>query len=243
MKRIGYVKINRIGCFFDQHCLPIYNIFMEQKYFVVIADIINSKKIVERGELQKTLEKTLKEVNEKKEGIVSPYTITLGDEFQAVYDKPDNIFSHIWHILEKVFPHKIRFSIGIGKITTNINRKNALGMDGEAFYLARNGIERLKEEKKVYFRINTEIPEIDLINNILKLISSLIITWKKDRYKIFNYYRTGLKVKEIAEKLENEKEKSLTERAIHKNINDGKLKEIIEIENGILDILENKDKA
>lgn len=100
---------------------------------VIIADIVDSKKISARKEVQLTLKDVLIQINHDSEnGILSPFTITLGDEFQAVYRCSATLIKDLFLILVKLFPVRIRFSIGFGKISTEINEHEAIGMDGPA---------------------------------------------------------------------------------------------------------------
>lgn len=48
-------------------------------------------------------------------------------------------------IKKEIYPHEIRFGIGIGAITTQINHEFALGADGPSYHKARNCIETLKK--------------------------------------------------------------------------------------------------
>lgn len=55
------------------------------KVIAVIADIVDSRQIERRQEFQRRLQACLGDLNETSSALLSPYTITLGDEFQAVY--------------------------------------------------------------------------------------------------------------------------------------------------------------
>lgn len=206
----------------------------DKKYLVLIGDIISSRKVENRNDLQNKLLDVFNDLNlsDKKEHLISPFTITLGDEFQAVYDKADSIFSDSIRILEKTLPQKIRFSFGIGEISTEINRKQSIGMDGSAFYLARAGIEKLKESKGSHkFNLyGLEDPELEkLYNNILMIFSNLLEGWNRNRYYILRSTIARKAVKVIAGDL------LITEAAVYKNISDGNIREMM----AILDIMIN----
>lgn len=47
-------------------------------------------------------------------------------------------------------PTKIRFGVGVGNITTQIQKMNIQEMDGTAFHLARKAIEQSAKEKQKY---------------------------------------------------------------------------------------------
>jgi Mor family transcriptional regulator len=201
----------------------------ESKFIVVIGDVISSRKVEQRNELQKKLRDILDDLNTAacEHHLVSPYTITLGDEFQAVYDNANCLFLDSIRILERTFPQKIRFSFGIGEISTDINREQSLGMDGSAFYYAREGITHLKDLRgKFMFHIHgLGDPELeDLFNNFLLIFSNQLEGWNRNRYVILRSMMEGKAVKKIAKKLE------LTETAVYMNIYDGSIREMIAIQ-------------
>ena len=65
-------------------------------YIAIIGDIIASKKIIDRDTAQKKLYTLLDKINIKyKEQLYSPFTITAGDEFQALFIPNTYIFQII----------------------------------------------------------------------------------------------------------------------------------------------------
>jgi len=210
-----------------------------KKYIVTIGDVISSRKIKKRNDLQKMLLGVFNDLNtpEQNHHLISPYTITLGDEFQAVYQKADRLFLDSIRILEKTFPQKIRFSFGIGEISTDINQEQSIGMDGSAFYFAREGIVNLKDQRGNYkYNIyGLEDPELEnLFNNMLYIFSNLLEGWNKNRYYILRSTMEGKAVKEIA------KELKLTDTAVYMNIYDGSIREMIAILEVMINRINNK---
>ena len=120
-------------------------------YLALIGDICGSRKVGERAQLQETLRCVLDQLNAAHgEGLVSPFTITLGDEFQAVLSTATPVWEMIAAIQSELFPVRVRFGLGLGEIETAINREAALGMDGPAFHLAREAMDVLKTEAGLY---------------------------------------------------------------------------------------------
>jgi len=196
------------------------------KKIVLIGDIVNSKSISQRGKIQLQLNSIFKKINGNKL-LLSPYTITLGDEFQAVYNKADSIFNHIWQISLAVHPLKIRFSVGVGDISTKINKMQAIGMDGPAFYNARNGLNELKDSGFLFIINSDELISKEIIKHSLFLISHLISGWKKSRLNILVLLNENFSIGEIAKKLK------ITDKAVYKNIDAGAIKIITDLTNEI----------
>lgn len=193
----------------------------------LIGDIVSSRMIKERKDIQNKLNRTFKRINEKEENISSPLTITLGDEFQAVYSKANFIFKHIWEIISSIYPEKVRFSIGIGEITTEINHKQAIGMDGPAFHNARKGLDEIK---KTYFQFNITAEEqlnLELLRQAIFLVSHISYNWKETRLSIISMMYQNLPVNEIAKKIK------ISDKAVYKNIDAGALQTVIRLTNEI----------
>lgn len=175
-------------------------------YIAVIGDIINSKEINDRGSVQKKLASVLNDINiDYKEDIASKFMITLGDEFQGLLHRGSNLIKIIEEIEYRMYPVKIRFGIGVGSITTDINYEMPLGADGPAYYYAREMIEDIKsfrdKPEECDFKIKSESNETDLLfNTISLLLSSMKRKWTDRQRDIVHssYYFTA-KQKKIAE--------------------------------------------
>lgn len=208
------------------------------QYIVLIGDLVGSKDLNnrEREKCQSILKETLEKINnEDSSSIRSPLTITLGDEFQAVYDDISTVLADSWSVLAALHPVGVRFSMGIGRIYTPINSEQALGMDGPAFHVAREGMNQLKSSGRIY---NVEIgslsdrPEeivslVDLVNHTLHFLSNELKQWKKTRFQILVMLQEGLSVKKIAEEI------GISESAVYKNRVDGDLNLILELKDSI----------
>ena len=124
-------------------------------YLALIADVIDSKMVQERFDLQKQLEKTLQTMNELfGEFLASNFTLTLGDEFQALLKVDAPVFQMIDTLRSLLTPTQLRFGIGLGEIVTDIDPLQSIGADGPAYWNARAAI-KLVHQKNVYG--NTQI--------------------------------------------------------------------------------------
>jgi hypothetical protein len=113
------------------------------RVIAVIGDIVGSRRISERMAFQRRLQKAVADTNILSAShTASPYTITLGDEVQAVYENADGLIHHILYLMSGISPISMRFAIGVGSLSTPINTDMAIGMDGPAFHAARDGLER-----------------------------------------------------------------------------------------------------
>lgn len=203
------------------------------KVVAIIGDIVESKKITDRSVFQEDLANHFKKLNKKsKNEIMSPYTITLGDEFQVIYKNLDKIFSDMWSILEHVYPQKIRFSIGLDTLSTRINPNKAIGMDGPAFHIAREGINNLKKYSSSIVQLyDAKSETVNLINKSLALVFHSSKNWKKNSISIINNLTNDVEIKKIAADL------NISVRAVYKNIQINYLNEIIDLQDEIIKII------
>lgn len=185
---------------------------------VLIGDLIASRKVQDRARLQRLLAKTLGALNRHKSDVIaSPYTLTLGDEYQAVLNHADYLFEDIARVLAAIYPQQARISIAVGTIDTAINLRQAIGMDGPAFHLARDNLERLKKERGLFKISGVSSDCLELANLALQLVARDMRKWKHTRIQVFARLYEDLSATQIAEQLQ------LSEKTIYKSIDTGDL--------------------
>lgn len=164
-----------------------------KSYIAIIGDIKDSKKIKDRNAVQKNLHSVLLDINEKyKKDIYSKFTITLGDEFQGLLSDGVNTMNIITEIEQRMYPVKLRFGVGIGAITTDINTEIALGADGPGYYMARTAIEYIKSDEKkkqtntadIRIEIDGNNETAQILNTILSLMTVIKEGWSDRQREI-----------------------------------------------------------
>ncbi|MEM9743703.1 MAG: SatD family protein [Pseudomonadota bacterium] len=196
------------------------------QYLALIGDIVASKRLAapKRAQIQANLDASLKGLNRqrKRRGIASAFTITLGDEFQALFERADALFPSLFAIERDLYPTRLRFAIGVGRIVTRVHERTALGMDGPAFHEARRGIDVLRNANRRYGVFGLE-PASPYLDAALALISHQRETWKPARLETLLDLLDGRKAGSTADRL------GLSLQAIYKNISAGALEPITQI--------------
>ncbi len=174
----------------------LFFFYFYDKYVAIIGDIVDSKKIDDRKVIQQKFKKVLADINVKySEDIASKFTITLGDGFQGLLKSRKNIMKIICEIEMAMTPIELRFGIGIGNISTDINLDNSSEIDGSAYHRARKMIKEIESKKFQYTERHSSIMicseenniEIDeLLNSILSVCTALKSKWT-DRQKEIIY--------------------------------------------------------
>lgn len=182
------------------------------RYIAVIGDIKESKSITERNYVQERLKNILNNVNECfKDDIAAKFLITLGDEFQGLLKNTGHLLDIVKLIQIQMYPVKLRFGIGIGEISTEINHEAAIGADGPAYYAARRMIEDIREQEKKIKKQAADIQisiydgdkfEITEINTLLLLMKVIEENWsEKQRYTIWDMSTNGGSQEECAKRM------------------------------------------
>ena len=182
---------------------------------VIIGDIVHSSAIRKRSEFQKKFKRVVEELN-RRCNLASPYTVTLGDEFQAVYRDATLILDHAFTLIAKLLPHRLRISIGVGPLTTELNPRQSIGMDGPAFYVARAGIELLRASGESMC-VCAAGYDVGLEDCAVRLISRQVHKWRSTRWQVLRGLVNAQSVGVIAGEL------GMTPAAVYKNIREGSL--------------------
>ena len=201
---------------------------MAKQYLVLIGDIVHSRSVSDRNAAQRKFSSACAKLNIEAErlGLVSPLTITLGDEFQAVFKNSARLWECILRLEAAMAPLEMRFAVGVGAISTSLKRDSALGMDGPAFYAARAGIEQLKKTGGRYRIAGLGQDEL-FINAVLELLGRNRMKWRASRVLILASLLQGKNVSEIS------KLTKTSEQAVYRNIRDGALGTIFNLLTGI----------
>jgi hypothetical protein len=191
-------------------------------YVAIIGDVVRSRSIERRGEFQDRIARCFAVLNRKSgAALASPYTITLGDEFQAVYRRADGVIADAVRLLHALYPERVRLAWGIGSIATPINPDAALGMDGPAFHLARDGIEELKTHARTVFRVcGSDCDAIGLVNASLALLAHQLNGWKHTSFALL----TGLADRRSPGELAHELD--MTVRGVYKNMQTNAIQDV-----------------
>ena len=167
-------------------------------YIVLMGDIIHSKSLetYQRYQVQENFSSILKEINQKyANSISSRLQITMGDSFQGLLYAGGDVMHILWEIEQRLYPIRLRFGIGIGNISTQINPLHSEDIDGTAYHNARAAVDYLKksERKKqspsadIHICIDNEDQSLErLLNTIFLLSFSLKERWTARQRQIIN---------------------------------------------------------
>ena len=158
-------------------------------YLALIADVIDSKMVQERLDLQKQVEKTLQKMNELfGDYLASRFTLTLGDEFQALLEVDAPIFQIIDTLRLELNPTQLRFGIGLGEIVTDIDPLQSIGADGPAYWNARAAINLVHQKNdygntQIYF-LSSNDSQDSVVNALIASGEAIRSSWRDSQEEI-----------------------------------------------------------
>lgn len=158
-------------------------------YLALIADVIDSKMVQARFNLQKQLEETLQKINELfADYLASSFTLTLGDEFQALLKVEAPIFQIIDTLRLELNPTQLRFGIGLGEIVTAIDPLQSVGADGPAYWNARAAINLVHQKNdygntQIYFSSGKENQDF-FVNALIASGEAIRSSWRDSQEEI-----------------------------------------------------------
>lgn len=163
------------------------------KHWILMGDIVGSSDS-DSISLQKEFSRLIERINKEfKSQLDSPLTITLGDEFQGVVADLQTSAQIIVKIEEEKwemdYPILLRYSLGLGEISTPINSEIAFGMLGEGLADVRNSLIELKD-KGERIVLTGGIPDKEKLSLSLDLLLEKQEEWRwKDREVISGYFK------------------------------------------------------
>ena len=158
-------------------------------YLALIADVIDSKMVHERFDLQKQLEITLQKINGLfADYLASCFTLTLGDEFQALLKVDAPVFQIIDTLRSELTPTQLRFGIGLGEIVTAIDPLQSVGADGPAYWNARAAINFVHQKNdygntQIYFSSGKENQDF-FVNALIASGEAIRSSWRDSQEEI-----------------------------------------------------------
>lgn len=184
---------------------------MSKKYYILMADVIGSGN--KNGhDLMIDFKEIVDHINkENKKTLLSPLTITLGDEFQGIPCSLESSIDLILKIEEQIVLFqkdlKLRYVLHHGPIDTPINPKIAYEMLGGGLTHARQLLESLKSERKDRFHIDLkENPSLgELLDLAFVGYQSIVDNWRfKDLEVVSDFITYKGDYKKVAEKSEKD---------------------------------------
>lgn len=215
------------------------------RYLALIGDIIDSKKIENRKEIQLQLIEAFSKIHQLYGAqIVSKLTMTVGDEFQTLLKPQADLWKLIDH-LSILSPTPFRLGLGLGHISTQIDPDLSLGADGDAYWRARDAIQMVHTEtwggkSHILFKGPSERQD-QAINSLILAGETIKVSWSQRQKETFeqlvanDIYQANFAQNEVAERL------GISAQALSKRLIAGNIKIYFQIRQTLGQLLEDYD--
>jgi hypothetical protein len=156
-----------------------------KKQYILMADIIDSGNAIQ-NKLMEDFKELVSLINtQNKTELLSPLTITLGDEFQGVTKGLSSTIKIMIALEERLIKEdkgfKLRYVIVHGEIDTPINSQIAYGMLGEGLTQARNYLQNIKKKSRRFFFSLSDKLKGEALNDLFLVYQSIIDDWTPNR--------------------------------------------------------------
>lgn len=165
----------------------------KKDYIILMADIVDSRKAPQK-KLMKTFQKITNDINyEKSDVLLSPITITLGDEFQCIVKSVEAGVDIMIALDEKRIQQqadfKLRYVLSEGIVDTPINQRIAYGMLGDGLTKARETLTNSKSAPHRYMFDLRNKEKSEALANSMLIYQSITDGWDVEKdYPLINMF-------------------------------------------------------
>lgn len=202
--------------------------------YVLLGDVVGSRKIKGRKQFEKKLAATLQWVNKQYGQVFKlPVKNWKGlDEIAAITMQPQHIYKIISGINARLYPQQMRFVFTAGNIEMKRGVTDISQLDGEAFHKAAQLMLELKKENFL-FKCNSDGQDDAAFNNQVNAAWLAKMKFTEKQMQVYSLYAETGNQEEVAGKLKiSQQHVSKTLNAINgiallkleKNINDWVIK-------------------
>ena len=202
---------------------------VESKIFtIIVGDLVGSRNISDRQQLSRKIASVIDQVSKEfRKEFYAPLTLTRGiDEFSGVLKRFNMSYGICRFLNEKVHPHLFRLAVVRGPLDIAITSKDARRIDGPAFHVAADMIQRAKKENLYYnFNLGFQFEEFDLwLNELTNLLHILRSSWTNHQRRVVQLYKEIENQKIVAKDL------GITQQAVSEALRQAHWKELKRVE-------------
>ena len=204
-------------------------------FVALIGDIRGSRELEDRREAQEEFRRVVDSLNDHTPdgSIASRFTVTTGDEFQALLTDAADAVEAAVSASDRFHPTRLRFGIGRGELDTKVNPNQAIGMDGPCFHRAREAINSAKnDETWIHVRGWSNVLDSQ-INSMFDLVQCVREDWT-DRQAQF-----ALALKEEGAQKRVADNYGVSKSTVSESLSAGHVQEVRSAENSLAELLQD----
>jgi len=203
-------------------------------YVALIGDIRGSRELDDRKAVQDEFKRVVATLNDRlpDSAIASPFTVTTGDEFQVLlYDALHAVDAAVL-ASDRFHPARLRFGIGRGRLDTERNPEQAIGMDGPCFHRARDAIDAARDDG-AWVRVAGWRPPLDeRVNALFDLVQCVREDWTDRQAEFARALEVEGTQKRVADRFD------VSKSTVSESLSAGHVHEVREAEGSLAALLE-----
>lgn len=169
-------------------------------YFAIIGDLVRSRTVTDRAEVQVRFRKAVDDINEvAAPHLTVPLKLTVGDEVQGITRRPDLLVEIMVGLSDALVPERLAWGWGYGELTTDLVEDVAM-LDGSCLHRAREAVEAAKKASSWLEISGLTEPSAQVLSALMNLIGSIRSGWTDRQAEVVRTSRGRLQV-EAAEEL------------------------------------------
>ncbi len=154
----------------------------DKRYLAIIGDLVQSRAIPERAELQRRLLAGMASLNSRyPNDLIVPASMTAGDEFELLLGNAEHAVEMIVGLADVVLPNQLAFGIGVGGLTTQLQDDRSATfvgeLDGEVFHRARSALNQASADDTWLLVEGFGVGEDAALSGLADLLGSLRRGW------------------------------------------------------------------
>jgi hypothetical protein len=160
----------------------------DRAYFALIGDIVGSRKMRDRDEVQRQIQEELGQLNKRliDRGLVVRLKLTAGDEIQGLFSTPEAVVDVLVCLADRIHPEEVAWGLGYGQLTTDIGSDVAM-LDGPCFHHARTAVVEASKEHAWLRTASLPSAYGESVSALFRLMGAIRSRWKDAQLK---YIRT-----------------------------------------------------
>lgn len=176
----------------------------ELTFFALTGDIVSSRDLPDRAEVQRTLRAALEELNRKFADILAaPLKVVAGDEVQALLlaeaTGGEAILDIVVRIADDLHPATMTWGLGLGPLATDLEEDVSL-VDGPCLHRARNALNVAGSEDRWLSIEGVEEPHGDVLSALFDAMGAIRSRWTETQTRYVREARRAIQA-EVAERL------------------------------------------
>lgn len=149
----------------------------DELFAALIGDVVESRRHPDRARLQRELTDAITCANrETGEVLAAPFSLTAGDEIQALFRDPADVVDAAVAITDAVLPARIVYGLGFGALETDLGPDPAL-LDGPCFHRAREALAEARRQGSWLVARGLGDPDDAVLSALFRLLGEIRSGW------------------------------------------------------------------